>query len=83
MVRDDGDGGRFGACSACGGDGDDGRMVEGAGLRFVEVICVYVWIHEEECCGFCGVDGGTSSDADDEVGVEFAGGLCRFPDCVG
>ena len=67
MVRDDGDGGSFGACSACCGDCYDGRVVARMAWCVVNLICVDVRVYEEECHGFGGIDSGTSPNADDKI----------------
>ena len=83
VVRDDRDRGRFGACSASGRHSDNGRVVQRMARRFVQFIGVHAWIHEEDCHGFCGIDSGTSPNADDEFGAEFSGDLCPLPHRIG
>ena len=82
VVRDDSDRRCFGTCSACCRDGDDGRVVERVDRRFVQIVYILAWVHEEECRGFGGIDSGTSPNADDKVGVKFACDLGGLPYCI-
>ena len=83
MVRDDGNRGCFGACSTSCRHGDNGRVVKRMAWCFVQFVCVYAWIYEEDCHGFCSIDGRTSPNADDKFGTEFSGDFCAFPYGIG